>query len=131
MADEIQEKDGTGDVERGKSKRPRPVTVEIVERQGKSALVAWIDEGQYRRAFVPTSKLAGNEVDADVLEKCASYGVDWVKKFSLPNADKLANELRRQGIWTAEDFKHGTASVRAAIMRIYVNPLVDELIKEL
>jgi hypothetical protein len=93
--------------------------------------VAWIDEGQYRRAFVPTSKLTGNEVDADVLGKCAPYGVDWVKKFGLPSADLLANELRRQGIWTAEDFKRGTASVRAAIMRIYVNPLVDKLIKEL
>jgi len=111
--------------------RPRPVIVEVVQRDGKSVLCAWMEGDQYRRAYVPANKLKGNEVDAADLEKCPAYGVDWAKKFNLPASDVLANELRRQNIWTADDFKRGVASVRAAIMRVLINPLVDELIKEL
>lgn len=131
MDAEIQAQNGKSNEQRGKSERPRPIAVEVVRRDGKSVLCAWMDGNQYRRAFVPASKLKGNDVDAAVLEKCPAYGVDWAKKFNLPGADGLANELRRQGIWTADDFKRGAANVRAAIMRVYVNPLIEELIKEL
>ena len=132
MATEIQTSDGGGDVKSGKSKRARPVAVNIVKREKKSVLVAWMDGGQYRRAYAPASKLKGNSIDAAALEKCPAYGLDWAAKFaSLPGADILANELRRQGIWTADDFKRGRRTVNAVMMKIFVNPLVDELVKEL
>jgi len=131
VATKIQEGNGSDDEQSRKSKRPRPVTVEIIERQGKSVLIAWMEEGQYRRAFCPANRLAGNEVDADVLEKCPLYGVNWAQKFNLPDSDLLANELRRQGIWTADDFKRGRAKVLGAIQRVLINPLIEELVKEL
>ena len=133
MATEIQTSDGGGDVKSGKSKRPRPIiVVEIIKREKKSVLVAWMDGGQYHRAYVPASKLKGNDIDAAVLEKCPAYGLDWAAEFaSLPDADILANELRRQGIWTADDFKRGRREVNAAIHKISVNPLVDKRAKEL
>ena len=91
-----------------------------------------MDSGQYRRAYVPASKLKGNDIDAAVLEKCPAYGLDWAARFeNLLGADILANELRRQGIWTADDFKRGRRIVNAVMMKIFVNPLVDELVKEL
>jgi hypothetical protein len=90
-----------------------------------------MDGNQYRRATIPASKLSGNDCPADVLEASPAYGVDWAKKFGLPGSDILANELRRQGIWTADDFRRKRATVNAVMMRVFVNPLIDELIKEL
>lgn len=87
---------------------------------------------QYRRAYVPTSKLKGNEITAATLEKCPAYGVDWATKFAaFPGADILANDLRRRGIWTSDDFRRGRREVNAAILKIFVNPFVNELVKEL
>lgn len=108
-----------------------PIVVRIIQRQGKAVLVEWADDGQYKRATIPASKLDGNDCPADVLEASPAYGVDWAAKFRLPGSDVLANELRRQGIWTKEDFMRGRATVNAVMMRILVNPLVDELVKEL
>lgn len=132
MATEIQDGNGSDDDPSGKSKRARLITVEIIRREGKSALVAWMDGDLYRRAYVPASKLKGNDIDAAALEKCPAYGLDWAAKFaSLPGADILANELRRQGIWTADEFKRGRREVNAVFMRIFVNPLINELVREL
>lgn len=90
----------------------------------------WVDDGKYRRATVPASKLAGNDCPADVLEASPAYGVNWAAKFGLPGSDILANELRRQGVWTKDDFLRKRATVNAVMMRVFVNPLIDELVKE-
>jgi len=131
MEAKIQKQDADGNGKGSTSQRPRSVTVEIIKREKKSVLVAWMDGGQYHRAYVPASKLKGNSIDAAALEKCPAYGLDWAAKFAnLPGADILANELRRQGIWTADDFRRGRRTVNAVMMKIFVNPLVDELVKE-
>lgn len=90
-------------------------------------------EGElYRRACVPANKVKGNNVDAAVLEKCSAYGLPWETLLSaLPSPDAIANELRRQNIWTADDFRRGRATVTAAFQRVLVNPLLDEIAKEL
>lgn len=120
------------DVEKIKREQPCPVTVEVIERDKKSVLIAWMDEGQYRRAYAPANKLSGNEIDGADLEKCPPYGLPWEKLLSgLPNADAIANDLRRRQIWTAQDFKRGRAEVNAAIQKMCINPFVDELVKEL
>ncbi|MCP4540590.1 MAG: hypothetical protein GY832_25925 [Chloroflexi bacterium] len=132
MATEVQDQNASKDEPGRKSKRSRPVTVEIITRQGKSVLVAWMDGDQYKRAYVPASKLKGNDIDAAALEKCPAYGVDWAAKFAhLPGAEIIANELRRQNIWTGDDFRRGRATVNAIMMKFFINPLVDELVKEL
>lgn len=131
MDTKIQASDGKEHVESGKGKRSRPVTVEIVQRDKKSVLCAWVDNKLYRRAFVPASKLRGNDVDAAVLAKCLAYGLPWETLLSaLPNADAIANDLRRQNIWTADDFKRDRANALAAILRASINPLVEKLVRE-
>lgn len=91
-----------------------------------------MDGKLYKRAYVPAPKLRGNDVAAGVLAKCPAYGLDWAAKFAqFSSADAIANELRRQNIWTADDFKRGRANATAAFQRIVVNPLLDEIAKEL
>jgi len=89
-----------------------------------------MDGDQYKRATVPAARLKGNEVDAVVLEAAVPYGVDWAKALDdLPGADIIANEFRRQGIWTLDDYKAKRATVRAALNRLFVIPLEAEIMK--
>lgn len=105
------------------------MAVKIIERQGKAALVAWMDGDLYKRVTIPANKLVGNDVSPDVLAQGVAYGLNWEDILSgWPGADILANEFRRQGIWTAEDFWRGAASVRGAINRIFVAAMMDELL---
>ena len=91
-----------------------------------------MDGKLYKRAFVPSSKLKGNDMDAAALAKCPAYGLPWETLLSaLPNADAIANDLRRRDIWTGEDFKRDRANALAAILKISINPFVDSLVKEL
>ncbi len=132
MGTKIQESDGSEHEQSRKGKRPRPVVVEVVRREGESVLVKWIERKLYHQASVLASDLHGNKIDKAVLAQAIPYGVDWAGKFSkFPKSRLLANELRRQGIWTADDFKRRITDVRAAIQRIYTNPLVNEMVKEL
>lgn len=88
-----------------------------------------MDSDLYKRVTIPANKLAGNDVLPDVLTQGVAYGLDWEGILSdWPSANILANEFRRQGIWTADDFWRGAASVRGAINRIFVAAMMDELL---
>lgn len=128
MATEVQETNGKGDARGRKSKRTRHLVVKVIERQGKAVLVEWIDKDQYKRATVPGNKLDGDRCAADVLAQGVAYGVDWETVLSeFPGADVIANELRRQGIWTREDFNRNVTQVRGIINRLFVIPLIAEM----
>lgn len=104
----------------------------IIERRGKAVLVEWLDDGDMlRRVTIPAGKLAGNDADEDALAAGVPYGLDWeALDFPVFDSAAFANELRRQGIWTAAEFLRQLHLVRAAIQKSYINPLLEELTVE-
>jgi len=87
-----------------KKEKPKPITVKVVGIKGESALVEWIDEGKYKRAFVPKGKIKDSAVDPAVLAKGIVYGLSWEDFVEIETSpEKIANELRRHGIWRLED----------------------------
>jgi hypothetical protein len=127
----VQETDGSGDEERGSKKRTRAVEtvkVKVVERWGKAVLLEWHEGGRTRRGSVPASKLQGDECDTETLKAAAPHGEEW-EKLGLPalDAEALAEGLRREGVWTKEDFVSNLHLVRAAVQRVYLNPLIAGL----
>ncbi len=91
-------------------------------------LVSWMDGDQYKRTTIPASKLKGNDVSATVLAAGVPHGVDWAEVLAeFPGAGLLANEFRRQGIWTWKDFDRQSMAVRGALNRLFVLPLMNEI----
>jgi len=79
-----------------------------VDHKADSALVEWIDEGgNYRRVYVPLSRVEEGTVADKDLEKGIPYGLPW-EDFVIVEAtpEGIANELRRQGCWRLEDLNH-------------------------
>jgi len=122
-------------------KKPPPdieIEVKIIRRQGEATIVEWIDSRQkseaieYRRAIVPTTSTEGGKCLSSVLDAGVPYGEDW-KALSVIglDVDKLASDLRAQGIWRREDFVQRLTEVKATVMRVYVNPLVEQWVREL
>jgi len=90
--------------------RPKDVRlpVRLVAHKDGSALVEWLDEaGNYRRAYVPLSKVKDGEVSARDLGKGIPYGLPWEDFIEVTATPEfIANELRRHGCWTQADLNH-------------------------
>jgi len=115
--------------EPAKEPEPQMIPVKQIREQGDVVLVEWLDEEQrYHRASVPKKALSRGECD---LNAGIPYGEAW-ERAHLPAVDpvQVANELRRHGIWTADDLLRGSTSVRAALQRLYVVPALKVLIQE-
>ena len=92
--------------EKPNAKPPEPrLPVRLVGHQGESALVEWLDAGgMYHRVHVPLDKLEDGTVASKDLERGIPYGLpweDWIEVQATP--EKVANELRRQGVWCWQD----------------------------
>ena len=131
----VQTTDGDGDVESGEKKRVRevkaqpPVRVRTVHSEKKVVLVEWAVEGILHRATLPVGSVEFGMVAADILAQAIPYGKIWEdENFPPVDIKALANELRREGIWTEEDLLRRTDLVRAAAQRAYINPLINQLI---
>jgi hypothetical protein len=106
------------------------IPVKVILKQGEAALVEWLDEEQlYNRATIPVEKLDKGACDLAVLNAGIPYGELW-ESVPLPQVDPaiVAQELRRNGIWTEKDLLGGSASVRAALMKLYIGPVQKALI---
>ena len=106
----VQETDGASDEGREEQerqprvKKERLLDVRTVSTKGGSALVEYIEKGFYRRVFVPLGEVENGKVKLSVLQEGVVYGEPWedyMKVIATPEA--MANELRRQGVWTAQD----------------------------
>jgi hypothetical protein len=94
--------------------------VTTITRQGQSVLVEWIDDGNLRRATVPASTVVDNEVDPDTLAYGVAYGLPWEQMLSLRvTPERIADALRRHGIWTAGDLQHSPSAAFAALQEAY------------
>jgi hypothetical protein len=78
------------------------VMVAIIKSKGDAALVQWMEGGALRRGYVPLSLVQDNQVEAEELRDAAPYGVAW-ERFLRPAAVEIAEDLRREGIWTVRD----------------------------
>lgn len=87
------------------------VDVRIIRTKGQSALVEFVIKGSYRRVFIPTNEVKDGKAPQSVLEKGIVYGDPWEDFMELV-ADKkqMANELRRRGMWVAEDLNPVTVA---------------------
>ena len=81
------------------------VPVKVIDVVKESALVEWSDEGYPRRVVVP-ARLVAPEMDSDDLAAGIQAGDRFEEILPAPapwNLDDLATELRRRGVWDAED----------------------------
>ena len=80
------------------------VAVRVVETEGRSSLVQLDD---YRRFYVPASKVKDGQVEQAALDKAVEYGIRWEAFLDLSELDieSLAHALRKAGIWTRDDLQ--------------------------
>ena len=131
----VQASDGGRAKDRKAKKRAQPaviknavevVAVKILDRDGESVLV----EYQTQRRYVPAKKLSGNDIELVELERGVRYGEDWTKWDDGPGADAFAAQLYASRIYTKSDLLRNSGEVRAALQRLYVNPVVSEMLKK-
>lgn len=104
--------------------QPEFIKVQVVGQQGKSVLVQTAD---FKRYYVPASKVKDGQVDKGELEKAALYGIPWEAYLGMDTVttEALALMLRQAGIYTLADLR-----VRdRQIIRIGTN-LIGQVVRE-
>jgi len=94
------------------------IKVKVVQRNNQASLVEWITEdGDLRRATVPSAVIINGACDSAELEYGIPYGVAWEQLITARDdfAPRLARELRRRGIWTVEELEANPNAVLGAI----------------
>ena len=83
---------------------PPRVRVRVIETRDKSALVQLED---FRRYYVPVSKITDGTVSQADLGQCPPYGIPWEAYLGMDSitTGALALMLRQAGIYTLADLK--------------------------
>lgn len=92
------------------------MNVKIIRQDNGNALIEWVDAGQYHRSIVPTDTVKDGQ--AEHPEWGIEYGEDWASMVDQIDADALANELRRRGIYTVEDLRANHKAALGAVMHV-------------
>lgn len=103
----VQKTDGSSDegsAEKVRKPRVKWIDVRVIRKKGESVLVEFVIEEFYRRVLIPSVELKDGKAPESVLDRGIVYGEPW-EDFMDMNASKeaMANELRRRGMWVAED----------------------------
>lgn len=131
----VQEENGTGDEGRGEEfgswgvesepeGPPELVPVKVVQLRKHAALVEWVirrEDGSpdLRRAEVPREVVHDNVVAHDDLSAGVPYGLPWEEIARVRiTPDAIAAELRRLGVWTADDLASKPLKVTEAMQRV-------------
>ena len=93
--------------------------VRKIFHKGQSSVVEFTDDaGDNKRVVVPSSEVIKEKDGTFVVEDVEDgygYGVEWEKLIHTRMGPKgIAEALRRNGIWTLEDYANNTAAVTAA-----------------
>lgn len=97
--------------------------VKVLNDQGKTALVEWIEDGAAKRGFIPSKELSKSPqllIENKILKAATPYGIPWAKVVKLqatPEGIELA--LHRAGIWTVEDLRTNPMPALGAIQAAY------------
>lgn len=90
--------------------------MKTIRRAGPASLVEWKEDGRPQRAWVPREL----EEDEEVAGMGIPYGIPWAEilapKTIFP--EDLEAELRRRGIWTAEDAQKNPQAIVGAIVEL-------------
>jgi hypothetical protein len=92
------------------------IKVRLVSKKGASSLVEWTDaKGYIHRAHVPSSELIkiDQEVFVENPEEGIQYGIDWESFIPQCDPEEIAQLLRKNGIWTYEDYLTNTPVVNS------------------
>jgi hypothetical protein len=95
------------------------IPVTVIETRGESVLVEY-QAGGLQRVIIPAMLIQGGAVDAEELDQGVPYGLPWetiVKLQATPA--RLADELRKNGIWTIEDMRRYQAAIFGALQAVY------------
>jgi hypothetical protein len=96
------------------------IDVKIIQGQGHSALVEWLEGKRLKRVTIPTKVILDGQVSKYDLELGIPYGLKWSELIKLSaSSGQLEQELRRVGVWTAEDALNNAEKVRGAIQAVY------------
>ena len=100
------------------------VPVKVMGEQGKSLLIQTVD---FKRYYVPRSKVKDNQIDQADLDKAAIYGIPWEAYLGLDTVttEALALMLRQSGIYTRADLQQRDRQ----LIRIGTN-LVGQVVRE-
>lgn len=89
--------------------------VRVVFSKGSSSVVEWVDDsGSVNRSILPSTELIeeNGEVFVENVEEGQPYGEDWENYIHTKVGPKgIAALLRKNGIWTREDFDRNTRAV--------------------
>ncbi len=112
------------------ARRPELVKVRTVRREGVAVLVEWYTgdkkDPQYHRGCVPPEEIQFDTADKLVLDAAIPWGVPWDEV--VPGVTPaVTNELRRHGIWTADDLLANAGKISLALQRSILLPLVNAL----
>lgn len=93
-------------------KPQKMIPVKVIRTDRKSVLVETVLKGIYNRTVIQTGEIKRGKVPEDVLAAGIPYGIPW-EDFELSKPDLLdfANELRRNRIYTADDFMNNQNTV--------------------
>jgi hypothetical protein len=94
--------------------------VTVISRKNAAALIEYVIDDMPHRGIVPTATVNGDEVADDVIPLAIPYGVPWSEILTpRVTADDIQRELRRRGIWTANDAQNKPNEVIAAASAAY------------
>lgn len=89
--------------------------VRKIFHKGQSTVVEWTDDnGSTRRVTVPSEEVVkeGQTLVVEDIEDGYVYGVEWEKLIHTRMGPKAIGDLlRKNGIWTLEDYANNTATV--------------------
>lgn len=92
--------------------------VKIIQEHKGSAVIEWVENGQYVRSIIPRSELSGNECAYP--ERGIPYGLDFADLINVEvTPQDIQRSLNNAGIWTADDLLHRPREVQGAINAAY------------
>ncbi len=97
----------------------------IVARQGKAVVVEWQDPLGVHRSILPAEQVSGaDDLTYDQLTAGIPYGVLWESlDIGSGMPSRIAQDLRRRGIWTLLDLQRNLGQARAALAAVYAEDL--------
>jgi hypothetical protein len=94
--------------------------IKVVRSDKQSALVEYQDGNETKRVIVPVSAVVDNVIDDNDLALGIPYGLAWANLVTpSTNSKRIEAELRRAGIWTAEDALKNAPAVQGAVQAAY------------
>jgi hypothetical protein len=97
------------------------IVVNVLENNGKTALVEYVQDAIAHRCYIPSSKIyPGGDVVLSVLKAGIKYGLPFAEfvEISVTPAD-IEARLHNAGIWTLDDLRSKSQAALGALQAAY------------